>query len=66
MKLDIEKHFQYKWTYDKNEPFNNDFGKTFMMQLDIDAENRILRDYTFMDFLTAFKELFDLEKIRTE
>jgi len=34
-----------------------------MMQLSADTENRILRDYMFMEFLDAFRELFDLEKI---
>lgn len=37
-----------------------------MMQLSADTENRILKDYMFMEFLAAFKEIFDLEKFKSE
>lgn len=66
LKTDIEKHFEYKWVQDRNQPFNDEIGSHFMMQLSADTEHRILRDYMFMDFLAAFKELFDLEKFKSD
>lgn len=62
LKLNIEKFFEYKWEYDKNQAIDDEEEKAILDQLPVEVQDKLYTGFLFSKFLDRFQHYFLIEK----
>jgi len=62
LKQKIEAFFDYKWSFDRNQAFDEEEEVAMMQQLPYEVINKIYCNFLFSSFLSTFRETFKIMK----
>ena len=62
MKRHIEKYFEHRWEFYKNQVFSETYMNEFMYQIPKETGDMLLYNFVYSDFLDQFNKLFDYPK----
>ena len=62
LKSKIERFFEYKWNYDKNQAIDDEGEKAILDQLPVEVQDKLFTGFLFSEFLDLFQRFFLIEK----